>query len=128
MPGKNRGESRAPATTLPALFGLIETVIDRFGWPGALLLYAIYFLEKNATQDQKRSIIDLYFLGKGINLQYPLAILGAVFILAFLAQWGYYRKKVRLMKDEIKRLGEWKTKHQELKVGGPLHHSVKGED
>jgi hypothetical protein len=127
MPGKNHGESRSPAKVLPAFFGLIEAVLDRFGWPGALVIYGIYFLEKNATQEQKRALIDLYFLGKGINLQYPLVIMGVVFGLAFLAQWGYYHKKMRLQKEEIKRLGEWKTKHQEQKVGAPLHHSVKGE-
>jgi hypothetical protein len=128
MAGKKGGESRAPAKTLPAFFGLIETVIDRFGWPGALLIYATYFLEKNATPEQKRSLIDLYFLGNGFTLHYPLVILSGVFILAFVAQWGYYQKRVRLMKEELKRLGEWKTQHQEQRVGGPLHHSVKGED
>jgi hypothetical protein len=129
MAAKNRQDSRVPArTTIPAISGLIETLLDRFGWPGVLVIYGLYFLEKNATQDQKRSLIDLYFLGKGINFQYPLIILGGVALLAFLAQWGYYQRRVRLMKAEIKRLGEWKTQHQQEKIGVALHHSTKGDE
>lgn len=124
----NQSKSSVSSTGWIGFFSLVEAILDRFGWPGALLIYGIYFIEKNAMQDQKRAVIDLYLLGKGINLQYPLIILGGVFILAFLAQWRYYHRKFRLMKEEVRRLGEWKTKHQEQKVGGPLHHSGDAEE
>lgn len=123
-----RKESKATPSGWIAFFGVVEVLLDRFGWPGALLLYVIYFVERNATSEQKRAMIDEYVLGKGINLQYPLIVLGALFILTFFAQRIYYGKKLKLMKAELKRLGEWKTKHQEKQVGGPLHHSENAEE
>ena len=128
MSRKDKNQSRAPSGAWIGFFGLVESVVDRFGWPGALLIYGVYFVEKNASSEQKRAIIDMYVLGKGINFQYPIIVLGSIGLLAFVAQWGYHRKRAKVMKLEIKRLAAWKTKHQEGKAGGPLHHSEDPED
>jgi hypothetical protein len=128
MSKKGKNPPRRPSNGWIALFGVVEAVLERFGWPGALLLFAVYFVDKNATQEQKHAIIDIYVLGKGIGLQYPIIVLGGIAGLAFLAQWAYYQKKVKLMSGEIKRLADWKTRHQEKQVGGPLHHSEDPEE
>lgn len=121
-------ESRVLTSGWVAFFGLVETILDKFGWPGALLIYAIYFVEYHATQEQRRAMVDTYFLGHGIELYYPLFSMGIVFILAFLAQRHYYRKKLALVKGELERLGKWKTRHQEQQAGVSLHHSEQAEE
>lgn len=110
-----------------AFFSWAEVLLDRFGWPGFLLLFTLYFVEKNGSIEQKRAIIDAYFLGQGLSVQYPLLILGGLSLLAFLSQWRYFSRKIRLLKEELKRLGKWKTDHQEKLIGGPLHHSGEQE-
>lgn len=106
---------------------VVEAFLDRFGWPGFLLIFCLYFVDHNATLDQKHAIIDLYVLGRGIILYYPVFVLGAVSVMAFLAQRHYYRKKLGTKDTELKRLGEWKTQHQEQKIGTSLHHSESKE-
>lgn len=128
MSKKTKNQSRSSSGAWVAIFGFFQSIVERFGWPGFILLYAVYFIERNATTEEKRAIIDLYALGKGTSSVYPTIILGVVGGLAFLAQWGYYRKKLRLMEKEIKRLAEWKTAHQERKTGDSLHHSKDPEE
>jgi hypothetical protein len=106
-----------------ALAAIFEAVLDRFGWPGALLVFAGYFVEKYATLEQKRALIDLYLLGRNANTLYTHLVLGGLFLAALLAQRYYFRKKLRLKDEELTRLGLWKTEHQEKQIGAPLHHS-----
>lgn len=120
---RQRGASGWVATA-----NIVEALLDRFGWPGALLIYAIYFIERNATQGQKQDLIEMYLLGRGISTQYPLFIFAIILVCAFLAQRHYYRKKLKLMEQELARVGEWKTAHQEKQVGVPLHHTLGKED
>jgi hypothetical protein len=117
MPRKK--DALVPSSRWIAICGLIETVLDRFGWPGALLIFFAAFVVHYGTTEQKTAIIDMYVLGKGVNVHYPLIVLGVVSVLVFFAQRYYFAKKMRQIKDELKRLGKWKTDHQEKEIGAP---------
>jgi hypothetical protein len=116
-----------PPSKWIALFSLVDTILDRFGWPGFLLLFCIYFVEQNATKEQKVEIINMYVLGAGARVQYPIVVVGVIAVMAFLAQRFYYGKKIKLLKEEVKRLGLWKSEHQEKQIGTRLHHSENSE-
>ncbi len=81
---KRKKDAPAPKGGWIATCGLIESTLDRFGWPGALLIFFIYFILKYATPEQKISMIDLFVLGKGIQIGYPIFVIGGVGLLAFL--------------------------------------------
>lgn len=123
--GKGKKQTNVPPRRQGwmALASVFEAVLDRFGWPGALLVFAAYFVEKYATLEQKQEIIDLYLLGRNANSFYGHLVLGALFVAALLAQRYYFRRKLRLKDQELTRLGLWKTEHQEKQIGVPLHHS-----
>jgi len=106
-----------------ALATVFEAILDRFGWPGALLVFIAYFVEKYATLEQKRDLIDLYLLGRNASSLYTHLVLGGIFVAALLAQRHYFRKKLRIKDEELTRLGLWKTEHQEKQIGAPLHHT-----
>jgi|SRR5271156_512029 len=123
------GKNKKPPNNAPkrqgwlAVATVFEAVLDRFGWPGALLVFIAYFVEKYATLEQKRGLIDLYLLGRNASSLYTHLVLGGIFVAALLAQRFYFRKKLKLKDDELTRLGVWKTEHQEKLIGTPLHHS-----
>lgn len=125
---KRKKNAERPSGGWIAACGVIEKILDRFGWPGALLLFVIFFIVRYATIEQKVAIIDLYVLGRGLKVEYPLVVFGAIALLAFFAQRFYYRRKIQLMEAEVKRVGQWKTEHQELAIGEPLHHSEDQEE
>ncbi len=83
----------------------------------------MYFVESNASMEQKRDMIDLYILGRGVGQLYPLLVVGSLFTVTLFAQRFYFRKQIKLRDEEVRRLGEWKTEHQEKQIGVPLHHS-----
>jgi hypothetical protein len=83
----------------------------------------MYFVERNASPAQKQDMIDMYILGRGIGHFYPLLAVGSLFTVTLFAQRFYYRKRIKLRDEEVRRLGEWKTEHQEKQIGVPLHHS-----
>lgn len=106
-----------------ALATVFEAILDRFGWPGALLVFVAYFVEKYATLQEKRDLIELYLLGRNASSVYTHLVLGGIFVAALLAQRYYFRKKLKIKDDELTRLGLWKTEHQEKQIGASLHHS-----
>jgi hypothetical protein len=106
-----------------ALATVFEAILDRFGWPGALLVFVAYFVEKNATLEQKRELIDLYLLGRNGSSLYTHLVLGAIFAGTLFAQRFYFRKQLKTKDEELTRLGLWKTEHQEKQIGAPLHHT-----
>jgi hypothetical protein len=84
--------------TWPAAFmDTMAMLVDRFGWPGALLLFGVYFVEKHSTSEQKHQIIDAFVLGKGIEGRYPYLIFGmlVVFAAVMFAQQRFWKEAVR---------------------------------
>ena len=87
----------------------------------------MYFVERNGSVEQKKDMIDMYILGRGVGHSYPLLVVGSLFTVTLFAQRFYYRKHIKLRDEEVRRLGEWKTEHQEKQIGVPLHHSSQQE-
>lgn len=126
-PKKKSRKSRRRAGNLSIILsGAIElftVLIDRFGWPGAILILSYIFVERHATDSQKQEIIDKFLLGHGISEIYPLVILGIIATALLAAQRFYWKKKVGVLEHEIKRLANWKSDHQESKIDIGLHHT-----
>lgn len=122
MARKTRSAPNALAEVIRGAFEVLATAIDRFGWPGAAVILVYIFIERYASLAQKRELIDLLLHPhqKGAQAFLLLLILGSG---VFGAQ-HYYWKKRDLAKDaEIKRLADWKTRHQQRQIPAPLHHT-----
>lgn len=103
---------------------VFETLADKFGWPGVVLVFSMYFVEAHATIEQKRAIIDMYVLGHGISSLHAFIVMGGLFIAVALAQGYWYKRKIRVMGAELTRIGGEKSEKQEKALGTPLHHST----
>jgi hypothetical protein len=106
------------------IFSFCTTVVEKFGWPGAFLFFGGLFIVWYATEEQKRSIIDLYVLGNGIGNVWPLILISGVFALTVFAQYRSYRSKVQELQDEIDREGRVKSALQEKLLGRSLQHGT----
>jgi hypothetical protein len=120
-PKPNNGNRRGWATTIDGFVRLVE----HFGWPGALVIIVSYFVQTNATIEQKQAIIDTYILGKGISGNYPLLVMAGLGALLLLGQHYFWTRRTKVLVDEIERLSKWKSEYQEAKIGTELHHSIK---
>lgn len=131
MAKKHRAPSPSEAKPLPpaartpmiAFIDAIARTIDRFGWPGALVIFGYSFVEFHGTPEQKTRLIEVFIFGNGVWGQYPFYVLLALFMGLFLAQHQLYRKRERVLKDEIERLAAWKTAHQDARIDVDLHHT-----
>lgn len=106
-----------------AFIGLIGEIVRTFGWSGVILTVYIYILLYFSTTKQKEEFIDIYFLGKGGGQSHWIIIICLLVIVVFWAQQRYYKKQLKVKQDEIDRLSEWKTKHQEKAIDKNLHHT-----
>jgi hypothetical protein len=100
---------------------LTARIVDRFGWPGALIVLGFFFIQYNGTTAQKQEIIDKFVLGKDVDWAYPFAVFVALAVVAFWAQHDYWAKRVEVVTKEMNRLAEWKSKHQQEQTGSGLH-------
>jgi hypothetical protein len=107
------------------VFDLLGTIVERFGWPGAIALFGMYLVERYGTVAQKREIIDLYILGHGLPALWPIAIVSATCIVALLAQKRYYDRKLTSVSKRLDEVASEKGRLQEQLVGKPLRHSDK---
>jgi len=105
--------------------GLVR-VVEHFGWPGACLIILWRFFESNGSKEQKQQFIDIFFLGKGVEQVYPFFLMGILFSLLLLAQWFYWRQRIKVLNLEISRLSKWKSDHQEAKIGTQFLHTSGG--
>jgi hypothetical protein len=107
-----------------AMGGVFQALVENTGLPGAFLFLAYYFVDRNATVEQKQAIIDIYVLWRGSGHVIPTAIFCVVVVLLAFAQRHYYLRQIRLCRDEIKRIGEEKSALQ-AKLMDPVqtHHT-----
>jgi len=106
-----------------ALAKIVDSLLEKFGWPGLLVLFLMYLVTYRATDEQVHALIDMYLLGKGISAVYPTIIMSVLFLAVLFAQRHLYRKKENQMRDEIARIGGEKSSRQEAALGVKLHHS-----
>lgn len=84
---------------LVALSGLniINTWVERFGWPGTIILLIFWFVVRYASREQKAAIINEYVLGRG---SWHAAIVASVlFVLVLAAQWQIYKKQLSALME-----------------------------
>ena len=101
----------------------IDAVVEKFGWPGLLVVFVMYMVLVHATDAQRHELIDKYLLGHGIGDVYPIIIMGGLFLAVLFSQRHFYRKKLTLAEAELARLGSEKSSQQEKALGARLHHS-----
>jgi apolipoprotein N-acyltransferase len=115
----------AVGNSVIACIGLLGECVRVFGWPGVVIFVYFYILLKFSTDRQKEELIDLYFLGKDIGKFYWMMAICILVIIVFFAQRNYYKKKIKIKDEEIKRISKWKTNYQERTINKNLHHTDK---
>jgi hypothetical protein len=122
LPKKNEKQEKTTTAWL-ALAKVVDSLLDKFGWPGLLVLFVIYLVMYRATEDQVHALIDMYLLGRGIGTVYPIAVMGVLFLGVLFAQRHLYKRKENQMREELARIGGEKSGRQEAALGAKLHHS-----
>jgi hypothetical protein len=112
-----------PTTAWLATARIVDSLLEKFGWPGLLVLFLMHLVESHATDDERHALIDMYILGRGLSTIYPIIMMGAVFLVVLLAQRHLYRRKENRMQAEIARIGAEKSSLQEAALNVKLHHS-----
>jgi hypothetical protein len=108
-----------------AWVNLFTAIIDRVGWPGLAVVSILAMIFGWASADQKRQIIDLYVLGKGIGGVWSNVALGAIFAAAVVAQARVYGRKIALLEKELERVGNEKSELQQELTSANLNRSSK---
>jgi len=109
--------------TFQAFINLFSTLVEKLGWPGAVAMGMMYCFIKWPNEEQKHRIISMYVLGEGISRFWPNAVLSIMFLLVLFIQHRSYRKKLKILDDEVHRAGSEKSKFQEQAAGRTLKHS-----
>ena len=107
---------------------LFTALVERFGWPGAVLIALGVFTHLWSSEDQKHQIIDMYILGKGMHSWWPLAVPSIFFGLVVWAQYEMNKKKVKELTKEMRRIGAEKSALQERISGRDLQHRRPNEE
>jgi hypothetical protein len=126
MAEKNDEDAQKPsasAAAIQAVAGILTTLVETFGWPGATVILGFWFTVWYATPEQKQRIIETYILGTGIARTWPIIILSVTFAVTALAQRRWYLKKIKNLTDEIEREGVEKSKLQDKKTVKKLQHA-----
>jgi len=111
------------AAAFGAFADVITSLVDRIGLTGAVFFAVFWFVITSATDAQRQQIIDRYLLWKDLSGFYPVLVLAVVSAAVVVGQHHYYRRKLKVKNDEIDRLSDWKSNHQQGEIDGPLHHT-----
>lgn len=93
--------------------------LGKFGFPGIVIMLIFIFVRNSATDEQKREMVDMYILWKGGGKDFKnligISIFGGILMVGMQA---FYRRRLRLKDERIKKLGQEKSKLQQklLKV------------
>lgn len=120
---KNKESQEKTTTIWFAAAKIVDSLLDKFGWPGLLVLFVMYLVAYRASEDQVHALIDMYLLGRGIGNIYPTIVMAVIFLGVLFAQRHLYKRKENQMLAELARIGAEKSKRQEAALGVKLHHS-----
>lgn len=87
-------------------------LLSKFGLGGILTLMLYWFLNSNATELQKQTIIDKWFVMQNGNDVKTMGIVVTLVVLVTLGQWKYYRGRMKAKEEEIMRLNAEKKAYQ----------------
>lgn len=123
-------ESSQPSTkqstvdvAIQAFAQIFTSLVETFGWAGALIVFSAWFVVRYATEEQKQRIIEQYVLGTNISHTWPMLVMSVTFVVALLAQHRWYVKKLKVFTDEIEREGGIKSRMQSARTKKPLQHA-----
>jgi hypothetical protein len=122
-PENSGGKRDAWVAGIQALAQIFTVLVETFGWPGASVVLAFWFVVWYATAEQKQRIIETYILGVGISRIWPLLVLSLLCAAVVLAQKRLYDKKTSVLGGELEREGQAKSRLQEKKIAKPLQHA-----
>ncbi|MBL7739118.1 MAG: hypothetical protein JNK14_07855 [Chitinophagaceae bacterium] len=92
----------------------VGTILSYCGIPGLALILLFYFIEKHASSDQKRELIDSFLLLKNKEAYFLVFFYGVItFIAVLLMQHVYWKNKDKLQKKRIEELERTNTKLQD---------------
>jgi predicted membrane protein len=101
-------------------------LLGKFGLAGILVLILYWFLTANASDEQKKEIIDMWFLYKNLSqIHFVIISILLICIILLTGQWLYYKNRIRILKEEVTRLSAEKTAYQEVAIGKELNHTKK---
>jgi hypothetical protein len=60
-----RDQDRNSGTVWVTFSGIIEALVEKFGWPGMLVAFVMYMIVFQASDEQRHALIDMYLLGRG---------------------------------------------------------------
>lgn len=98
-------------------------MIESFGWPGALLILGYVFIERYATLEQKRALIDRYLLGVGIEeVWIHIGTIGLA-ALVIISQHIFWKRRAKSLEREVERLRKELTEGQGKQLGSNIRRS-----
>lgn len=123
-PTARRRTRRAPASqsAVASAFGFLGIVVERFGWPGAVLILGGWWVNTNATIEQKRRIIDLWILGDGLPSWWPLVLICGVCVLVVLAQAWKHNHEMAVLRERLDAVAADKNRLQALLASREFRH------
>ncbi len=84
----------------------------------------MWFVQSFATDAQKREIIEIYVLGKSVQVIWPISVVCALAVAVVLAQKRYYDKKVAELQSQIDTVALEKSRLQESQAQKALSHGT----
>jgi len=115
------GRDVAAAVTI-TIVRFFTAIVERFGWPGAAIFLVFFCIQRWASDEQKREIIDKYILGKGMQEWWPFVIVSLFFLLLVWGQHVIYKRELGIKDAELKRVGKEKSGLQETSAGREWKH------
>ena len=90
-------------------------LLGKFGLAGILIMILTWFLSVNASDAQKKEIIDTWILQKKEGPNHFLIItIITTFMVVIVGQWYYFVNRLQIQKEEVIRLAAEKNIFQNL--------------
>jgi hypothetical protein len=112
----------AGAAVTISIIRFFTAIVERFGWPGAAIFLVFFCIQRWASDEQRREIIDKYILGKGMQSWWPIVVVALFFLLLAWGQYVIYKRELKLKDAELKRIGREKSETQEQAAGRRWQH------
>ena len=120
-----RSRPQIPLKTDPFSIGFWAALIKELGIPAFLILFFIFCFLCFASASQKKEFIDKFYLLKDVdNNPFPFSLTVLALLLIIYLQYVFYRKVLKVYKDEILRIGREKSELQKQLSGKLMNSDV----
>ena len=97
-------------------------LIEKLGWPLAVILGVPLYFTWNASEEQQHRMVENLFFPSLVEQRWLNVVLTVLFVLAAWAIWADFDKRLRACKAELRRVGEEKSRLQAELAGRDLEH------